>query len=162
MSWLYKHPWITCRKHKTKTTMTHIACDSKLCSIVRSSMHPFPGNWVAIESGVQLCIMYGLPTHLLQKLNVGTVLNSYMSGGLLANPYMLVVANFANTKCRKKAEKWLKPWQMGTHLRVNCKNCLMNTNMTRFRQFTKFFARWKSDWNPGKWVIIWEYPARTV
>ena len=30
------------------------------------------------------------------------------------NPY----ANFANMKWRKKAGKWLKPWHMGTHLRV--------------------------------------------
>ena len=31
---------------------------------------------------------------------------------------MLLVNNFANTKWRKKAVKWLKPWHMGTHLRV--------------------------------------------
>ena len=31
---------------------------------------------------------------------------------------MLVVANLANTKWCKKPEKWLKPWQMGTHRRA--------------------------------------------
>ena len=28
--------------------MTHVACKSKLRSVVRSPMHPCPGNWVAI------------------------------------------------------------------------------------------------------------------
>ena len=32
--------------------MTHVACESKLRSSVRSSVHPRPGNWVAIESAV--------------------------------------------------------------------------------------------------------------
>ena len=41
---------------------------------------------------------------------------------------MPVVANFANTKLYKKAEKSLKPWQTGTHLRVICKSYPMNTN----------------------------------
>ena len=31
---------------------------------------------------------------------------------------MLLVANLANTKWCRKPEKWLKPWHMGTHLRV--------------------------------------------
>ena len=31
---------------------------------------------------------------------------------------MLLVANLANTKWCKKPEKWLRPWHMGTHLRV--------------------------------------------
>ena len=52
---------------------------------------------------------------------------------------MLVVANFANTKWRK-AEKWLKPWHMGTHLRSLRKRYSMNTNMTGFRWFSKIFA----------------------
>ena len=29
--------------------MTHVACESKLHSVARSSMHPSPGNWVAID-----------------------------------------------------------------------------------------------------------------
>ena len=32
--------------------MTHEACESKLRSVVRSSMHPYPGNWVAIALAV--------------------------------------------------------------------------------------------------------------
>ena len=31
---------------------------------------------------------------------------------------MLLVANLANTKLCKKTGKWLKPWHIGTHLRV--------------------------------------------
>ena len=34
-------------------------------------MHPCPGNWW--RSGVRSCIVPGLPTHLVQELNVGTV-----------------------------------------------------------------------------------------
>ena len=43
---------------------------------------------------------------------------------------MLDVANLANTKLCKKPEKWLKPWQVGTHLRELIKSFPMNTNMT--------------------------------
>ena len=32
--------------------MTHVACDEKLRSVVRSSMHPCPGNWVTIGRAV--------------------------------------------------------------------------------------------------------------
>ena len=32
--------------------MTNVACESKLRSLVVSSMHPFPGNWVAIGCAV--------------------------------------------------------------------------------------------------------------
>ena len=37
-------------------------------------MHPFPGNlaW-SMQSSVQSCILYGLPTRLVQELNIGTV-----------------------------------------------------------------------------------------
>ena len=34
----------------------------------------------------------------------------------------LLAANLANTKWCKKPEKWPKPWQMGTHLRVLSKS----------------------------------------
>ena len=43
----------------------------------------------------------------------------------------------ANTKLCKKPEKCLKPWHMGTHLRVLNKSYLMNTNITGFRCFSK-------------------------
>ena len=40
-------------------------------------------------------------------------------------------------KMIKKPGKCLKPWQMGTHLRVLSESFLMNTNMTGFRWFSK-------------------------
>ena len=35
--WLYKYPWVTC--YKPQTLMTHVACETKLLSVVRSSIH---------------------------------------------------------------------------------------------------------------------------
>ena len=52
----------------------------------------------------------------------------------------LLVANLANTNWCKNPEKWLKPWQMGTHLRVLRESFLMSTNMTGFGWFSKTFA----------------------
>ena len=43
-----KHPWITCKRNKSSASMTDVACKSKLRLVVRSFMHPCPGNWVAI------------------------------------------------------------------------------------------------------------------
>ena len=34
-------------------------------------MHLYPGNWMA--TGIRSCIKPRLPTHLAQKINVGTV-----------------------------------------------------------------------------------------
>ena len=48
---------------------------------------------------------------------------------------MLLVANLATIKWGKKYEKWLKPWQMGTHMRVLSERFTMNTNKTGFRSF---------------------------
>ena len=50
---------------------------------------------------------------------------------------MLLVANLVNTKWCKKTEKRLKPWHMGTHLRVLSESYPMYTNMTGFRWFSK-------------------------
>ena len=52
---------------------------------------------------------------------------------------MLLVANFTNTKLCEKAGKGLKPWHMGTHLRVLIESYPMNTNLTGFRQGLKIF-----------------------
>ena len=41
-------------------------------------MHPCPGNWVAIGCAV-IYIMLGLPTHLVQELDVGTVCSNFKS-----------------------------------------------------------------------------------
>ena len=35
-------------RDKPNALMTHEACESKLRLVVRSSMHPYPGKWVAI------------------------------------------------------------------------------------------------------------------
>ena len=53
---------------------------------------------------------------------------------------MLLVGNFANTKSCKKAQKWLKLWHIGTHLRVFGESYPMNTNMTGFGRFSKIFV----------------------
>ena len=51
--------------------MASVVCESKLHSVVRSSMHPCPGNLLAIRHAVVDCAR--LPTHLVQELIVGTV-----------------------------------------------------------------------------------------
>ena len=43
---------VTCQKNKPSTPMTDVACESKVSLIVRSSMRPYPGNWVAIGRAV--------------------------------------------------------------------------------------------------------------
>ena len=48
-------------------------------------------------------------------------------GGLMN---MLLLANLVNRKCCKNAEKYLKPRNMGTHLRVLSESFPMNSNMT--------------------------------
>ena len=52
---------------------------------------------------------------------------------------MLVVSSLAYTKWCKNPEKWLKPCQMGTHLRELNQGYLMNTNIAGFRWFSKIF-----------------------
>ena len=49
--------------------MTHVACESTLRSVVRSSMHPCPGNWMAIGCAV------------VYYVNVGTVAISHHCAG---------------------------------------------------------------------------------
>ena len=50
--------------------------------------------------------------------------------------FMLLVANFTNTKPHKK---WLKPWHTDTQLRIISVRYPMNTNMIGFRRFSKIF-----------------------
>ena len=45
----------------------------------------------------------------------------------------------------QKSWKWLKPWHIGTHMRVLIENYLMNTNMTGFRWFSKYLRRCALD-----------------
>ena len=47
--------------------MAHEACESNVRLVVRSSMHPCPGNWVEIGRAVII-----MPRHLVQELYVGT------------------------------------------------------------------------------------------
>ena len=53
---------------------------------------------------------------------------------------MLLVANLAITKVCKKNDKCLKPWHMGTHLRLIRKRYPMNTNTTGFKWFLIFLT----------------------
>ena len=57
---------------------------------------------------------------------------------------MLLVANFANTKWCKKAEKWLQPWHMGTDLRVLSERYLMGTKITASLQMV--FKEYSQNW----------------
>ena len=42
-------------KNKPSTSMTQVACELKLRSVERSSMHPRPRNWVAVRRAALLC-----------------------------------------------------------------------------------------------------------
>ena len=42
-------------------------------------------------------------------------------------------SSFSQNKMWKKAEKWQKPWHMGTHMRVLSQSYLMNINMAGIR-----------------------------
>ena len=66
---------------------------------------------------------------------------------------MLLLANLANTKWCKKPEKWLKPWYMGTHLKVCDESYPINTNMAGFRWFTKYFMSLCFGW---EWAMYWK------
>ena len=70
---LYKHQWIPYTFNKTSTSMIHIACESKLRSVVKSlsdgRIHAQETGWQVV---VQLCIMPGLSTHLVHEFKSGT------------------------------------------------------------------------------------------
>ena len=53
---------------------------------------------------------------------------------------MLLLDKLANTKWCKTPDKALKPWHVGTHLRVLCEGSPMSTNMTGFIWFSKNFC----------------------
>ena len=67
---------------------------------------------------------------------------------------MLLLANLANTKWCKNPKKWLKPWHMGTHLRVFSESYQINTNMTGFRWFSKYCALEESSLHIGGVKIL--------
>ena len=45
----------------------------------------------------------------------------------------------------KKLRRWLKPWYMGTILKVLSKSYPMSTNMVGFRWFSKIFVHYAFD-----------------
>ena len=53
-------------KYKLSTSITHVICESKLRSVINAH----ETGW---QSGELSCILLGLPTHLMQELDVGTV-----------------------------------------------------------------------------------------
>ena len=66
----------------------------------------------------------------------GSIHWQYIIWELMCVTLMLLVAN---TKWCKNPEKWLEPWQFGTHMRVPSESYSMNTIMTGFRLFSKSF-----------------------
>ena len=48
-------------ENKSSTPMTHVACKAKLLSVVKLSMHPWPGNWVSIGCAV---VYYAQAVHV--------------------------------------------------------------------------------------------------
>ena len=81
-------------ENKATTPITHVAFQSKLRSVVRPSMHPCQGNWVTIGRAV---VYYDqAATHLVQELNVGTVVGQVESTMSPRNMVVLVLANAFN------------------------------------------------------------------
>ena len=80
-----------------------------------------------------------MPASLSAQVSVGSLMEFVESISVVAISssvsyygltLMLLVVNLADTKWCKKPGKWLKPWQMGTHLRVLSESFPMSTNMT--------------------------------
>ena len=70
-AWLYKHQWIECQKNKPSTSKANVALNQIHVQLLgHLRFHAQKTGW---RSGVRSCIMSGLPTHLVQELNVGTV-----------------------------------------------------------------------------------------
>ena len=53
---------------------------------------------------------------------------------------MLLLANLVKTQRCKTPEKGLKPWHVGTHLKVLTESHPMNINMTGFRWCSKIYT----------------------
>ena len=62
--WLYKHPWITCQKIKHNYDPRSLRMKATFsCEVI----HAKEIGW---QSSVRLHLIAGLPTHLVQALNV--------------------------------------------------------------------------------------------
>ena len=53
---------------------------------------------------------------------------------------LLLLDKFAKTRWCENFKKWLKPWHIGTHLKVLSKSYWINTNMAGFGRFLKLFV----------------------
>ena len=108
---------------------------------------------------------------LTSEFSIFVTLNPCASGGLI-----WPILNDA-----KNPEKWLKPWQMGTHLRVLSESYPMNTNMIGFEDFLRFCAfdksrlsikrvkwpagnltHWHSERPKQAWLFCWYFPHKGV
>ena len=61
--------------------MMHVACESKLRSVVRPFMHPCPGNWLA--TGHVVVYFARADIHLVQEFNVCTIAHTKQYEGEL-------------------------------------------------------------------------------
>ena len=86
------------------------------------------------------CVHQTLRTYRDQMRHGRNAVDTCDSHVLVVLTSMLLLANLANTKWCKIPWKWLKPWQMGTNLRVLSESYPMDTNMTVFRWFSELFA----------------------
>ena len=122
--------------------ITEVCCNyrpHKILLFIGRDIYEFHGAYSSRYFPLLLVNSAGFPKVIINYATVGGMREKYrFSAWLLA--FMLLVANVVNTKYCKIPEKSLKPWHMGTHLRVLCEGYPMSTNMTGFRWFSKMFA----------------------
>ena len=97
-AWLYKHQWMECQKNKPSTSKANVALNQihvQLRGHLR--FHAQKTGW---RSGERSCIMPGLPTHLVQELNVGIV--AVMPNGLLTRR----VFQWADVQAQGNKKNW--------------------------------------------------------
>ena len=70
-------------KNTSGSSVTHVACKSKLRSVVRLSMYPCPGNWMAVGCAV---VYYARTDH---TLSAGIKCRNWKSVGLATSCDML-------------------------------------------------------------------------
>ena len=136
-AWLHKHPWMTCWKNRPSTSMTHITCESKLCSVMMSSMHPYSGKLCG-DRACSNILRLDCPAFSAGIKCLHCIID-IEEWGQRVNP-CAADGQFGQYKMMQKPRKWQKPCHMGTHLRVLIKSYPMNTKMIGFRWFSKIFA----------------------
>ena len=70
-AWLYKHQWIECPKNKPSTSTANAALYQIHVQLWGHLRFHAQKTWW--RSGMRSCTKPGLPTHLVQELNDGTV-----------------------------------------------------------------------------------------